>query len=71
MLAKRSVAVVFWDLAQAFDRVVRELYMGWPQPRPGQEECCCRPARLEYLAVARIPLPVATNIVDYVEANGT
>eukprot|EP00974_Lingulodinium_polyedra_P012455 1202725-Lingulodinium_polyedra.AAC.1 len=62
MLAQRSVAVVFWDLAQALDRVVRELYMGWPQPRPGQEECGCRPARLEYLAAARIPLPVATNI---------
>ena len=57
-----SVFALFVDLVKAFDKIVRELVMGWGS-RPSDE-------RVPYLVALGVDPAAAAWIVDYVETNG-
>ncbi|CAK0883186.1 unnamed protein product [Prorocentrum cordatum] len=57
--------VLFVDLVKAFDGVVRELCMGFPQDVPET-----RSAQLEYLMGMGVDAPDAEWILDYIEQHG-
>ena len=66
-----SVFILFVDLSQAFDRVVREVVCGWPQQQPGVPEASTDAARLAYLLAIGVNETAARHIVKDVRANGT
>jgi hypothetical protein len=59
---KQSVFVLFLDLVKAFDKIIREIVVGWPQH--------CGPDRVAYLTTIGIPEEIAQWIYDFVESKG-
>ena len=59
-----SIAVVYVDLVKAFDRLVRELVMGWPEDGKSRDD------RVAYLVGLGVAQEVAIEIVDTVEREG-
>jgi len=60
-----SVFTVFVDLSQAFDRVPRELVLGWPRSvGPGRDE------QIAHLTSMGINPHAATHICEYIDLHG-
>jgi hypothetical protein len=66
-----SLFILFVDLSQAFDRVVREVVCGWPQQRQGASDASTDAARLAYLISIGVNALAANHIVKDVRTNGT
>ena len=66
-----SLFILYVDLTQAFDRVVREVVCGWPQQRQGDSDASADAARLAYLVSIGVNEAAARHIVKDVRANGT
>ena len=57
-----SIFVLFLDLVKAFDKIVREIVVGWPQH--------CGPDRIAYLKFTGIPEESAKWIFELIESQG-
>ena len=66
---QRSVAVVFFDLVQAFDRAIREIVLGWPQCDNGAFNDC--DAKRRHLMQLGLTADAADNIADIIRQHGT
>ena len=63
-----SIFMLFIDLTQAFDRVMREIAFGWPQG--SGLDACLRETQAEYLESIGVPLAIARKIVDHIRTHG-
>ena len=70
-VASLSYFILFIDLVQAYDRVVRVIVFGWPQPAQGETEMTTDRERLEYLCRIGVNKEAAHHIVKEVRESGT
>ena len=63
--------IFYIDLSQAYDRVVREVVCGWPQPVPGATETATDSARIQYLESIGVSEHAAQHTVSNIRVNGT
>ncbi|CAK0870212.1 unnamed protein product, partial [Prorocentrum cordatum] len=61
--------IIFFDLTQAFDRVIREIVYGWP---PCSGHCWARDAaRAGYLRQRALPIRAAAKVVPHIDKHGS
>ena len=59
------MCMVFFDLSKAFDKIVRELVVGWPNHLPAS-----RDVRVNYLTSMGVSCRAASHNHDYLKENG-
>jgi hypothetical protein len=70
-VASLSLFILFVDLSQAFDRVVREVVCGWPQQQQGVSDATSDAERLAYLLSIGVNEAAAQHIVRDIRLHGT